>query len=233
MRIALLVNFAAFCLASMSFANIKNISPKNDEIIEVKTALGIATIIQLPEIVQSAIMGDQSAYRIEYVGQFVTIKPLRAGAKTNLYLFTKEKRFNLRLIVGPQNLASYIVYIKKPEIGASGTAWSIFGKSVTAGALNLKILKVGTTSDGFVLIHAQLTTKKSYSLQASDIWIWQGKDSKIIDNLFVSRTDLRSDRSSQIGIAIKQSELKAQPLIFEVKAAKPLRIEIPKEALWK
>lgn len=234
MRIALLIHLAALCLASMSFANIKNITPKNDEIIEIKTALGIATIIQLPEVIQSAIMGDQSAYRIEYVGQSVTIKPLRGGAKTNLYLFTKEKRYNLRLVVVPQNLASYIVYIKKPELGGTGTSWSAFGKTVVVGDLTLKVSKLGVTSDGFLLIYAQLTAKKSYHLEASDLWLWQGKESKIMDNLFLSRTDLKADQSTLIGIAIKRSELKPLPLTLEIKSSsKSLKMEIPKEALWR
>ena len=92
---AFYIHLLALLLASSSFANVKTVTPKTDEILEIKTALGIATIIQVPDSVQQAIVGDQSAYRIEYVDKAVTIKPLRYGAKTNLYLFTQKRRYKI------------------------------------------------------------------------------------------------------------------------------------------
>lgn len=233
MRMTLLIHLAALLLASVSFANIKTLTPKNDEIIEIKTALGIATIIQIPDTIQSAILGDQSAYRIEYVDHAVTIKPLRGGAKTNLYLFTKERRYNLRLIVVPQNLAYYIVYIKKQDVG-TGPRWAANGKIISTLELSLKLLRTGTTQDNFLLLDIEVTAKKPQTLQASDFWLWQGHESKTIQSLFLSRTDLKKDQKALVGISVKREELKNQSLILELKASpKSLKIEIPREALWK
>lgn len=232
MRVALLVHAAALFLASVSFANIKNMTPKNDDIIEIKTALGIATIIQIPDSVQSAVMGDQSAYRIEYVDQAVTIKPLRGGARTNLYLFTKERRYNLRLTVVPQNLAYYIVYIKKQDVGV-GTRWVLNGKVASGDNFIFKLLRTGKTQDGFFLLDIEMKSKKSQRLDPGDFWIWQGRESKPMQSLFISRTELKKDQLVFLGISIRRAELKNQPLILELKTSpKPLRIEVPKEVLW-
>lgn len=233
MRMALVIHVAALLLASISFGNIKNVTPKNDEIIEVKTALGIATIIQMPDTVQSAIMGDQSAYRIEYVDRAVTIKPLRASAKTNLYLFTKERRYNLRLTVVPQNLAYYIIYIRKVDFGA-GPRWTPVGQAVANADLTFKALKVGTTRDGFFLLNLSVTAKKPLTLEPDDFWVFQGKTSKVLQSLFLSRKGLRKGQTASVGISIKRSELIAQGLTLEVrKGQKPARLDVAKGLVWK
>lgn len=233
MRIAFAIHLAALLLASVTFANIKNVTPKTDEIIEIKTALGIATIIQMPEAIQSAIMGDQSAYRIEYVGGAVTIKPLRGGAKTNLYLFTKDRRYNLRLTIVPQNIAYYIVYIRKADLGV-GPRWIQIGQTVSGNDYVLKLLKIGSTSDGILLLNLSVTAKKSLALAPSDFWLLQDKDSKVLQSLFLSRTNLKKDQTTSVGISVKRSELSSAGLAVEVRnGPKPLRLEVPKGAVWK
>ena len=230
---AFVIHLAALLLASASFANIKNVTPKIDEIVEIKTALGIATIIQMPETVQSAIMGDQSAYRIEYVDHAVTIKPLRGSAKTNLYLFTKERRYNLRLTVVPQNQAYYIVYIRKTELG-SGPKWILMGQVASNSDYALKLLKIGSTSDGFLLLNLSVTARRSFTLEPSDFWLIQDKESKVLQSLFLSRLSLKKDQTASVGISVKRNDLSSRVLVIEVRnGSKPLHLEIPKEVVWK
>ncbi|MFV3409889.1 TrbG/VirB9 family P-type conjugative transfer protein [Bdellovibrio bacteriovorus] len=229
----LVLHLAAVLLASVSFANIKNVTPKNDEIIEVKTALGIATIIQMPDTVQSAIMGDQSAYRIEYVDRAVTIKPLRGSARTNLYLFTKEKRYNLRLTVVPQALAYYIIYIRKVDFGV-GTQWTSLTQSTSNSDIVLKLLKVGTTRDGFLLLNLSVTARKALTLEPENFWVLQGDSSRVLQSLFLSRKSLKKDQIAFVGISIKRSDLLLQGLTLEVrKGQKPVRLDLVKALVWK
>lgn len=233
MRVALLIHVAAWLLASVSVANVKTMTPKGDEILEIRTALGIATIIQIPDAIQSAIIGDQSAYRIEYVDKAVTIKPLRFGAKTNLYLFTKEKRYNLRLSVVPQSSAFYIVYIKKQDVG-TGLYWFSSGRLVAGKDLTLKLVRTGNTGDGFVLLDMELLAKMPLKIQTSDFWIWQGKESKVIHSLFLSQTQIKKNQKTLVGISIQRSALAGQPLTLELRRRdESLRLEIPKEVLWR
>lgn len=230
---AFYIHVLALLLASSSFANVKTLTPKVDEILEIKTALGIATIIQIPDSVQQAIVGDQSAYRIEYVDKAVTIKPLRYGAKTNLYLFTQKRRYNLRLDVVPQNLAFYIVYIKDQDAG-SGPSWRPLNKVVTAKDVNLKLVKVGTTRDGFLLLDLEVTSKGPLKIAPSDFWARQGAESKTVNSLFLSKPEIRQGQVGYIGMSFQRSELNQKPLVVELKIkGERLRLEVPREFLWK
>lgn len=233
MRVVLVIHAIALLLASTSFANVKTITPKNDEIIEVKAALGIATLIEFPDPIQQAVIGDQSAYRIEYSGSGATIKPLRSFAKTNVYFFTQKKRYNLRLTVVPQNQSFYILYIKNTEVG-SGPRWTTLNRLSNGKDSQLKLLRLGSTQDGFVLLDLEIIPKTVFKIQASDFWIKQGTESKTINSLFLSRNDGRPKQSVLIGIAIQKSELQAKPLTLEFKRLnETLRLEVPKEVLWK
>lgn len=233
MKVILVIHAMALLLASISFANVKTVIPKNDEIIEVKAALGIATLIEFPDPIQQAVIGDQSAYRIEYSGSGATIKPLRSFAKTNVYFFTQKKRYNLRLTVVPQNQSFYILYIKNPEVG-SGPRWTALNRISNGKDSQLKLLRMGSTQDGFILLDLEVLPKKSFKIQASDFWIKQGAESKAINSLFLSRTDARAKQSVLVGVAIQKSELQGKPLTLEFKRFnETLSLEVPKEVLWK
>lgn len=60
MKCCLLTFVFSVLVATSGFAQIRKTQVKEDDILTVKTALGIATILQLPETIQSAIIGDQS-----------------------------------------------------------------------------------------------------------------------------------------------------------------------------
>ncbi|MGZ3806295.1 MAG: TrbG/VirB9 family P-type conjugative transfer protein [Pseudobdellovibrionaceae bacterium] len=232
MKISILIYITALLLAQISFANVKTVTPKEDEILEIKTALGIATIIQIPDPIQSAIIGDQSAYRIEYVDKAVTIKPLRYGAKTNLYLFTQKKRYNLRLEVVPQDRAFYIVYVKDPESGGN-LNWKSVNKSAVGKTANLKILRVATSRDGFLLLDLELTAKGFLKAAASDFWLKQGNVSKPINSLFLSRSNIQKGEVAYVGISVQKSTLSNRNLSLEFENhSESLRIELTKEFVW-
>ncbi len=59
---------------------------KPDQIVTVKTALGLATIVQVPDVPTRLVIGNQSAFKVEYLDKAITIKPLRALVGTNLYI---------------------------------------------------------------------------------------------------------------------------------------------------
>lgn len=232
MRIALVIHATALLLASISFANVKSFTPKSDEIIGISAGLGIATIVHVPDTIQSAIIGDQTAYRIEYVDHAVTIKPLRYGAKTNLYLFTKEQRFNLRLEVVPQNQAYYIVYIKKTMPGTS-VKWVPHGKVVSGNGLQLKLSKIGFTNDGFILLDLSVKTNSALKVAPSDFWMTQGSESKVIQSLFLSKTELKGGQSAFVGMALKKADFSSRDLAVELRLGqKPVILNIPRQVLW-
>jgi hypothetical protein len=53
--------------------------------------------------------------RVEYLDQAITIKPLSHGSKSNLYIYTDWKRFNVELVSGAESVADYVVYLDNPK----------------------------------------------------------------------------------------------------------------------
>lgn len=230
--------FISSLICTISSAQIRKVVYREDQILTIKTALGIATIIQLPETIQSAIIGDQSGFKIEYLDKAVTIKPLRGNAKTNLYLVTDKKRYNVRLHTKNQDGADYIVYILSDSNNdkKSQTRWITSKKSSDANGLTLTLERLGYSQGDFVLLDLSLkvNTNERLSLKPEDIWIYQESNSKVINSLFLSDTKLTKDKPVKIGISLSRSELaKGKPVRIELKGTKTVSISISEAAVWK
>lgn len=79
----------------------------------VQTAVGYTTMLQFDGRPTSAVLGDQDAYKVEYIGNGLAIKPVVPGAKTNLFVFTDYDRFNFRLVSGGAADADYLLRVKR------------------------------------------------------------------------------------------------------------------------
>lgn len=236
MRYSIFIIVSVFSL--FASAHIRKVVYSDDQILTVKTALGIATIIQLPETIQSAIMGDQSAFKIEYLDKAVTIKPLRGSAKTNLYLVADKKRYNIRLQTLAQDSADYIVYVLSSfgDGAKSQVRWQKSGKSVDANGLILVIERIGISQSDFVLLDLslKLKTNEFVTIKPEDVWVFQGDNSKTVNSLFLSSTKLSRDKPLKIGLSVARSDLvKGKPIRVELKGSKTNSISISEATLWK
>lgn len=221
---------------SSAHAQVRKVTVKSDEILTVKTALGIATIIQLPETIGSAIIGDQSGFKVEYLDRAVTIKPLRWGVKTNLYLVTEKRRYNVRLLTLSQASADYIVYVKNLDPAQIATKWVKYGKSEEIDGAKLTIRKIGFSESGFILIDATLSLKSSKDLvlKPEAVWIKQGADSRVINGLFLSTTKLSREKPILIGISLAKSDLKSKKSVtVEIQLEKKISVVLSEDVLWK
>lgn len=236
MMASLVSTLFALLIASSGQAQIRKTTSKEDDILTVKTALGIATIVQLPDVIQSAIIGDQSGFKIEYLDKAVTIKPLRWGARTNLYLVTGARRFNIRLVTGSQEVADYIVYLKKPEPPKPETKWRNIGRSATHKNLKLTAVRVGQSPNGFILVDALLTSTRSVRLtvKPESIWIKQAGNSKVINSLFMSDSKIEKGKSLRLGLSLAKSDLLVgKPFTIEVNADQSVSLQLTEAELWK
>lgn len=228
-----------FCIGTLALsmgvsAQVRNQFVKTDQILTVKAALGIATIIQLPEAIQSAIIGDQSAFKVEYLNKAVTIKPLRYGAKTNLYIITEKRRYNLRLLTMGQDLADYIVYIQTNE-SVPSTKWQMTNRFGERGMLRLSFSRVGRSSEAFILLDGTISSHglEDVAIKPSDIWVIQEGTSKVINGLFLSDLTLSKGRPLVIGISLSKSDLVSKkPLTIELRGQQKISVTLPKELIW-
>lgn len=219
------------------YSNVKKIEVKVDELTTIRTAVGIATIIQLPEAIQGVIIGDLGAFKIEYLDKAITIKPLRIGAKTNLYVTTASRRFNIRLITQNQDSSDYVVYLsaKEPK-DKSVITWREFKRSAKTNYLSIDLKRIGRTKDNYVLVDFSLKSLdgQKKKIDPDSIWLTQGKESKTINGLFLSSEYVDEKNPLQIVMTINRNDLISEiPATVEIKGANTISIEVPKEVLWR
>lgn len=233
MRVIIFIHLFAFFLAHAAEASVRSVVLKSDELLTVKAALGIATIVQVPTPIQSAIIGDQSGFRIEYLDRAVTIKPLRSGAKTNLYLITEPRRFDLRLVTLSQDVADYVVYVREPGTAAP-PAWRTLSLSKLGKEVTLLLSRLSMTPQGFLLIEGRFTSNTRFPVKPEQVWVRQGKDSKKIQHLYLSDTMATKDRPVLLGLSINRTDLKEKSAItVELQGQETLSITIPEGAAWR
>jgi len=221
-------------LPVLAFAHIHTVKMKTDQILLVRTALGIATIIETPESIQSAIIGDQSGFKIEYLDRAVTIKPLRAAAKTNLYLQTANRRYDLRLETRGQESADYIIYLRATD-SHGPIVWKDVSRTVAGKFLTLKCLRVARLPQGFLMLDLRLSSKDKEKISPENIWLRQGKDSKVINGLFLSKLDVSKDHPTLVGMTLLKSDLvSGRSVEISLKGSQEtLKMSLPAEVLWK
>ncbi len=168
---------------------IRDVVAGPNDIVTVRTALGLSTMIELPNSPKSVVAGDMDAFRVEYSGQALAIKPVLAGAKSNLFVATARGDFRFQLLVVDPGSADYVIRIKpkKRDVFAmenipskapvsSGT----LGK-VSQGPLGFTILGNNSYGDekriGFsFMISAtpEIANGQSARIQPDEIHIFQG-----------------------------------------------------------
>lgn len=95
MKCALIV-FLTLYAASGFAGESKTIQPPPREVVQVATALDHLTVLEFGEPVTMAAAGS-SAFQIERHDDKVFIKPLKAGASTDLFVWTASRRFAYEL----------------------------------------------------------------------------------------------------------------------------------------
>jgi hypothetical protein len=221
--------------ASPDWAHVRHILVKKDQVIAIKTAIGIATLIQVPDRPTSAIIGDTESFKVEYLDSGVTIKPLHFGAKTNLYIYTDSQRFNIHLIPTPKESADYIVYLKNyvDQPVRVNPKWRKFEKVDSKNGVTLKIKRLGWVPPETFLIEFQITSKKDFTIKPEWFWMTQDKKYKPIQNLILSK--LTASEGSPIAGLISQKLrdlAERAPIHFEMRGPKPFSTTLPEVSQW-
>jgi len=130
-------------------SRVRRVPVNGDQIVTVRTALGIATIIQVPDRPNSVVVGDQEAFKVEYLDQAITIKPIQGGAKSNLYVYTEWKRYNIQLVTGNEASADYVVYLENPKEKVKDAkpslSWTPFPSKLNNGNVSLDVNRLGVS----------------------------------------------------------------------------------------
>lgn len=233
-RIALAILLALS--PTVSGARVRTVEVKKDQIVHVKTALGVATIIQVPDRPSSLVVGDQNAFKVEYLDQAITIKPLHGGARSNLYIYTDYRRFNVQLVTTSEPAADYVVYlaspIEKPKTPTSG--WRSYRNILKNESLTLETKRLANALDGTLLIEFEVRSSIKEKFNPEWLWLTQNGKPKPIQGLALSAQDVSTGRPIKGVIQILRKDVSTdENLRIELRRKKTSYLTIPKGIAWK
>lgn len=207
---------------------------KRDEIAWVRTAVGIATIIQVPDRPTSVVLGDTNAFKVEYLENAITIKPLSHSSRSNLYIYTEARRFNVSLTTVPISGADYIVYLEPKVLNSIPLRerWRNLRIERKSRGLAVTVTRLGQSGD-FLMVVFQVTAKKAVKFKPEWIWVTQNGRTVPIQDLNLSAIDVMGHAPVSAFLDIKRTDLRGKgPLALEVRSPSPIKIRLPELHQW-
>ena len=243
LKIILALIFSIFAYASAE-ARVRRVAVNGDQIVTIRTSIGIATIIQVPDRPNSVVVGDQNAFKVEYLDQAITIKPLSSGARSNLYIYTDWKRFNVELVSGGESIADYVVYLDNPKTKTPqasptpkkdiGITWTNFKNTLKNEAMKVSVNRLGRTKDGLLLVEFTITSTQKESFKPEWIWLSQNGSTKPIHNLFLSSLETSPQITISGVMQLREIDLVADaPMRLEMRRKKMSYLTVQKVNSWK
>lgn len=224
--------------STQAMGRVRHVEVQNDQIVTVRTSLGIATIIQIPDRPNSVVVGDQESFKVEYLDEAITIKPLSPGARSNLYVYTDYRRFNVELISGSESQADYVVYLKTPKKKVeadtnTGIRWTSFKNTLKNESLMLEVKRLGRTREGILLIEFTLKGMRTIEFKPEWIWLTQAGAMKPIHNLFLSSLQIKPSSVVTGILQLKTNDLIGnEPMRLELRMKKISFLTIMKVSSW-
>jgi hypothetical protein len=227
-------------LEAQAQGKVRRVNVHGDQIVTVKTSLGIATIIQVPDRPNSVVVGDQNAFKVEYLDQAITIKPVASGVKSNLYIYTDWKRFNVELVSGSEAVADYVVYLENPKtapktsLEGTGVIWTKASNYLRNEAIELSTKKLGRSGKDALLVEFIVTSKKKEKLLPEWLWLKQGEETVPIHNLVLSGLEISPGMLISGVLQIRAKDLNLnEPFRLELRRKKISYLTIQKASSWK
>ena len=226
--------FALLLMNNAWGSKVRHVEVSKDEIVSVRTSIGIATIIQVPDRPNSVVVGDQDSFKVEYLDQAITIKPLVGGARSNLYVYTDYRRFNIELITGPQSVADYVVYLKQPKVKKTDpVSWKRFSNSLTNDSIKLEVKRLGVFGNEMLLVEFNLSSTKKITFKPEWLWLIQSGEIRPIHNLVLNRLDLLPGKKISGLMQIRKSDISPfEAFKLEIKRERTTYLTLPKVNSW-
>ncbi len=217
---------------------VRHVECHNDQIVTVRTSLGIATIIQVPDRPNSVVVGDQDKFKVEYLDQAITIKPLQGGAKSNLYVYTDYRRYNVQLVTGPEALSDYVVYLenekRKTKEKVSSLSWMKYVRATQNEEIQFETKRLGRASEGVLLIEFQIQALRNSEFRPEWIWLTQDSRARPVQNLFLSATKVGTGEKAEGTMQVLWRDVDpTRPLQIELRRKKTTYLILPRINQWK
>jgi hypothetical protein len=230
-------------------ASIREVKGTNRSLIPIQTALGFSTILEFQSKPLSAVLGDQDGFKLEYVANSITLKPLIAGAKSNLFVFTDSGRYNFSIQAGTSSSVDYIVTIKPPEDSSqsSGIAHKetdpyrvvtvnrkASAQGFTLQVNQLKIARELNNPRTASLIEFEISSaNENYPFQVSSFGIKQNGKFISAESIYLDQLSVKPGQSVRGVIAVLNQEWKSSSPIFVIFAVSKLNSKTKKQETYR
>jgi hypothetical protein len=226
---------AFFCLSFPSEAKpTRTVILDDNEVAVIHTGIGYSTILQFDTKPTSAVLGDQDAFKVEYVGNSLTVKPVLPSSRTNLFAFTDYDRFNFKLETTRGADVDYLVKVKRkrsasvPEFSGSTSEQQTTQLAKKRLRLSSKLLGITaqiseiaySKPDGVFVVSFALSVDskpnaKPLVFEPGDIELSQGKSPIAIENLYLESLALIPGKKTQGKLLVRESSMDtAKPITF-------------------
>lgn len=150
---------SGFTAVASTRSSVRVVEAGSETVVQVRTTLDHSTILEFPSKPISAVLGDHDSFKLEYVGNSITLKPLAPRAKSNLFVFTEYERFNCQIVTVAADQVDYIVRVRRKADP---------GRAITAeGSPGLKLkttaIRKSATYDGFKVTLLSLSREQNFS----------------------------------------------------------------------
>jgi hypothetical protein len=153
--------------------------------------MGYSTVLQLSQKPLNVVLGDQAAFRVEFINDSITIKPLRPNAKSNIFIFTENDRFNLTIKSGSVSLVDYVIRLRRIYSDPQKTIQ--LEKNRTNSGLKLSLIRATSKQSEYFLDFSILNQRrKSITLQPNQFRVVCGNLIRPIRSLYLDGSNIKS-----------------------------------------
>jgi len=219
----LLLAFTIFSEISFG-APSRTLQMKEGELARIYVSPRFSTILQFEAHPEPGLIGDQDAFKVEYMRNLVAIKPLTSRGKTNLFIFTKEGQFNFQLIASNENHDN-VVYVKRagsqtPEkllttervVLVDDQMTKMLNESVHRKNTKLTVISLSTPkSKSTLVIKFELERKQAdkdelFKIAKENISLKQKGSNLLIENIYLENSRPDKNRYVTKGLLLLRAE---------------------------
>lgn len=207
----------------------RSVSLAEGEVGLVRTSVGYSTVLEFEQAVRQVVVGDQDAFKIEFSGAMVALKPTIRAAATNLFVTVDGRTFVFRVIPAPGGNPDYVVRVRGGAAGREADGWLGIGSDISSDGLRLRVSGARQLSgSGQVEIAFELDLARSrgpsagplpeIDFEPGDVSVRIGGRDQAIDHLYLDRLSLGFGPPVR-GLAIIPGQIEINPSAVEVQFA--------------
>ena len=159
------------------------------------------------------------------------------SAKSNLYIYTDWRRFDVQLVTGLAEAADYVVYLENPKEKSKPKAdiqWIPFNKTMKNEGLTFTVQRLGRAKKDLLFVEFSIRDSVKKKIDPGWIWLTQDGNVKSIHNLFLSGLEIRASEPLKGTVLILTKDISPEsPLRIELRRKKSSHLTLPKVSSWK